>query len=312
MSMEHGGLPRVMTPPWVITSSVQTWTAAQTFNSSMLLVRNPADTFSYTIAGGAILADRTLSLPVLTGADTVAVLGVTQTFTGQKTFNSTYTLINILSFPTDIAPTGSVDEARLAGADFAAGDRRLYIGSELGSNIIIGNNQLRVGLAGTGTGSYVMEGATSGVVTLTVAAVAGTWTMTLPAAVGAAGQQLTDAGGNGATSWAAASLGAWKHDLGILDPEEALMAVVKAPTHRFTYDPDVMPPGQWAPPDEMAGVFAEEAPWAMHGKRDGLRSGIAFSQINSFGYARAAIEALYDRTTRLERRLIKAGLTLED
>mgnify|MGYP001576363253 CR=1 FL=1 len=154
--------------------------------------------------------------------------------------------------------------------------------------------QAQLGTAGTSTGGLLMAGATSGVVTLTVAAAAGTWTMVLPAAVGAAGQQLTDAGGDGITSWAAASLGEWKNDLGILDPHEALAAVVSAPTHKFTYNKDVMPAGQWAPPDLMTGIFAEEAPWAMHGEREGYRRGIAFSQINAFGYARAAIEALYN------------------
>lgn len=154
---------------------------------------------------------------------------------------------------------------------------------------------LKFGLAGTATGAFTMDGATSGVVTVTVAAVAGTWTMTLPAAVGAVGQQLTDAGGNGVTSWAAASLGEWKNDLGILDPHEALRAVVSAPTHKFTYNKNVMPAGQWdGNGSKMAGVFAEEAPWAMHGERDGYRSGIAFSNVNAFGYARAAIQALYE------------------
>jgi len=159
---------------------------------------------------------------------------------------------------------------------------------------------LAMGIAGATKGNVTMAGNTSGVVTLSVAAVAGTWTMQLPAAVGSAGQQLTDAAGDGVCTWAAASLGAWKNDLGILDPQEALAAVVKAPTHKFTYNPDVMPAGQWAPPDQMTGIFAEEAPWAMHGKRDGLRNGIAFSPVNAFGYARAAIQALHDRLTKLE------------
>ena len=159
---------------------------------------------------------------------------------------------------------------------------------------------LTIGTAGTTTGKMRLDGATSGTVTVTVAAVAGTWTMQLPAAVGAGGQQLTDAGGDGITSWAAASLGAWKNDLGILDPEVALNAVVSAPTHIFTYNQEVMPAGQWAPPDRMTGIFAEEAPWAMHGERDGLRSGIAFSNINAFGYARAAIQALAEKVKRLE------------
>ena len=60
---------------------------------------------------------------------------------------------------------------------------------------------LKFGLAGTATGAFTMDGATSGVVTVTVNAVAGTWTMTLPAAVGTAGYFLVDAAGNGVTSW---------------------------------------------------------------------------------------------------------------
>lgn len=164
--------------------------------------------------------------------------------------------------------------------------------------------QARLGTAGVSTGGLLFEGATSGTVTLTVAAAAGTWTMELPAAVGGAGQQLTDAGGNGVTSWAAASLGEWKNDLGILDPEEALAAVVSAPTHIFTYNKDVMPAGQSdGNGKRFTGIFAEEAPWAMYGERDGYRSGIAFSDINAFGYARAAIEALNNKIERLEKAL---------
>lgn len=51
-------------------------------------LRNPADTFEYTVTPGAIAADRILNLPVLTGTDTLAVLGLAQTFTGTKTFSS--------------------------------------------------------------------------------------------------------------------------------------------------------------------------------------------------------------------------------
>ena len=164
--------------------------------------------------------------------------------------------------------------------------------------------QAQLGTAGTSTGAMLMAGATSGVVTLTVGAAAGTWTMTLPAAVGSAGQQLTDAAGNGICTWDAASLGEWKNDLGILDPQEALKAVVSAPTHVFTYNKDVMPEGQSdGNGNEFTGIFAEEAPWAMYGQRDGYRSGIAFSAINAFGYARAAIEALNDKVKALEAQL---------
>jgi len=170
---------------------------------------------------------------------------------------------------------------------------------------VVARNIIRAGTAGTLTGQLHLAGGTSGQVSILAQEAAGTWTMRLPAAVGSAGQQLTDGAGDGVTSWAAASLGEWKNDLGILDPKDALKAVISAPTHRFTYNAEVMPAGQWAPSDAMTGIFAEEAPWAMHGKRDGYRSGIAFSAVNAFGYARAALEALYDELKDL-RQEVKA------
>jgi len=66
---------------------------------------------------------------------------------------------------------------------------------------------LHLGLAGSTTGIITLQGSTSGVITLQPAAVAGTYTMTLPTAVAGAGEVLTDAAGNGVLSWAAAAVG---------------------------------------------------------------------------------------------------------
>jgi len=49
---------------------------------------NPAGTFYTTLKSGAITANRTLNLPAITGTDTLASLGLAQTFTAAKTFNS--------------------------------------------------------------------------------------------------------------------------------------------------------------------------------------------------------------------------------
>ena len=57
-------------------------------SSSWLLVRNPANTFTYTITGAAIAANRQLNLPLITGTDTLASLWLSQTFTGANTFNN--------------------------------------------------------------------------------------------------------------------------------------------------------------------------------------------------------------------------------
>ena len=59
-----------------------------THSSTGLIVRNPANTFSYTITGAAIAAARTLNLPLITGTDTLVSLGLAQTFTGAITFNN--------------------------------------------------------------------------------------------------------------------------------------------------------------------------------------------------------------------------------
>ena len=52
---------------------------------SNLLINNPADTFTYTIVGGAITANRQLNIPVITATDTLAVLGLPQTFGAAQT-----------------------------------------------------------------------------------------------------------------------------------------------------------------------------------------------------------------------------------
>lgn len=57
-------------------------TGKKTFNSSILAIRNPADTFSYTVVGGAIAADRNLSIPLIGADDTIATHGFANLFTG--------------------------------------------------------------------------------------------------------------------------------------------------------------------------------------------------------------------------------------
>lgn len=66
-----------------------------TFASSSILIKNPAATFSYTIAGSAITAARTLTLPLITASDTLASLGLAQTFTASQTFNSSVPQIQV-------------------------------------------------------------------------------------------------------------------------------------------------------------------------------------------------------------------------
>lgn len=81
-----------------------------------------------------------------------------------------------------------------------------------GSTVVLNNSpvfadDITLGVAASATGSILFKGLTSGTVTLSVADVAGTWTMKLPTTDGDAGQFLqTDGSGN--TTWAASSAAA--------------------------------------------------------------------------------------------------------
>jgi hypothetical protein len=55
----------------------------QYFRSGKLEVRNPADTFSYILAGSAIVADRTVTEPLLTANDTRVYEAFVQTLTNK-------------------------------------------------------------------------------------------------------------------------------------------------------------------------------------------------------------------------------------
>ncbi len=80
-----------------------------TFKTSIVL-RNPADTFSYTITPGALAASYALNLPVLTGADTVAVLALAQTLSNKTLAAPTLTGVSTIA-----ALSGSDENNALAG-----------------------------------------------------------------------------------------------------------------------------------------------------------------------------------------------------
>ena len=154
--------------------------------------------------------------------------------------------------------------------------------------------QVRIGTAGTSTGSLLITGATSGTVTISAAAAAGTYTLQLPADDGCCGEQLTT-NGSGVLDWAAASMGEYKDDLGPVCSGEALQAVLATPVHHFKYNRDKMPAGKWAPDYPFVGVFGEESPHYMQGKNKRV-----FSPINSVGYLTAAVQALSAKVDALE------------
>lgn len=70
----------------------------------------------------------------------------------------------------------------------------------ISGSTITGASSLTLGANGGTTGSILIRGTTSGTVTMTVAAAAGTWSFTLPTTAGSSGQYL-QTNGSGVTSW---------------------------------------------------------------------------------------------------------------
>ena len=58
-----------------------------TFQSGNLKIRNPANTFEYSIVGSALSTNHNLTLPLITSNTGIAVTGLNQTFTGTQTFS---------------------------------------------------------------------------------------------------------------------------------------------------------------------------------------------------------------------------------
>jgi hypothetical protein len=86
----------------------------QIFPSSRLLVTNPAATFNYIVAGSAITADRTLTLPLLTGNDQITTDAFATTLTN-KTINAANNTITDTSIATgDILRSNGTKFIRLA------------------------------------------------------------------------------------------------------------------------------------------------------------------------------------------------------
>jgi len=65
------------------------------FRSGRLKVRNPANTFSYALTGSAITADRAVTFPLLTAADTLVTAAFPQPLTNKTIDAATNTISNI-------------------------------------------------------------------------------------------------------------------------------------------------------------------------------------------------------------------------
>ena len=90
-------------------------TGVGTFQSSNLKIVGASTSFQYSIAGGVIAADRTLNLPVITATDTVAVLGLSQTFSAAQTFSAGLTATSTLTL------SGSTSGTHVFGSNQTSG-----------------------------------------------------------------------------------------------------------------------------------------------------------------------------------------------
>ncbi len=103
-------------------------TGIGTFLTAGLKVRNPANTFQYNITSGAITADRTLNLPVITATDTLAVLGLSQTFSAAQSFSNTLTASATLDL------TGNTTGTHVFGSNQTSGT--ITLGGSSGTGAI--------------------------------------------------------------------------------------------------------------------------------------------------------------------------------
>ena len=166
----------------------------------------------------------------------------------------------------------------------------------------VATNSITLGVAGSALGTLNIAGNTSGTVSLTVAAAAGTWTMTLPPGANAnAGYQLTCAAADSITSWAAAaSLRELKDISGEHSPQDALDKILGTRVYDFHYKQ-----GRGTQDQETAyvGVVADEAPWAMH------YNGGVVNPINALGFTVLAFQAMQAEidSLRAELAAVKAA-----
>jgi hypothetical protein len=149
-----------------------------TFRSSKLRLSNPANDFFYLFTGAAIAADRTVTMPLLAGNDTLVTEAFIQTLTN-KTLDSTNTISSATSLPVVTVAKGGTGQATATlGFDALSpmttlGD--IIIGSTAGTRIRLGigtaNQVLKVNAGATAPeyGTLAIAGGGTGQTTATAA-----------------------------------------------------------------------------------------------------------------------------------------------
>jgi len=112
-----------------------------TFQSSNLKIVGASTSFQYSIVGSTIAANRNLTIPLLSSDDTLAVLGLTQTFSGTNTFSGS---VSITGSNVTINPTNATGNFTLGNT---AGTGIFIVGQSTASQ----TTNIQAGASGVGT-----------------------------------------------------------------------------------------------------------------------------------------------------------------
>jgi hypothetical protein len=156
----------------VYTDQINTFGAfAQTFPSSQLHVNNPAGTFAYIIAGSAITANRTLTIPLLLGNDQVTTDAFATTLTNKTLTASANTITGLVDANMNPHTTSKITTLTKALLNTSIA----YVDQ---SNTFSANDQIipsgNFKLSNSGFSSILSVGTLAGNVTLTLPSIADT------------------------------------------------------------------------------------------------------------------------------------------
>src|SRR3990167_4727707 len=170
-------------PSMTITTGARQWATGALATQRDIAITQP----TYSFVGASTLTD----------AATVGIAGAPV-----KSTNATITNTHALLIQAGAVSTATNSFGLTVNAQTGASNN--YAAALLGGNVGIGTaaptTLLQLGTAGTTAGTLSLAGATSGLVTVDVAAAAGTWSLTLPITDGDPSNVLiTDGSGN--TSW---------------------------------------------------------------------------------------------------------------
>ena len=132
------------------TSALTLGVAGPTGTAGTVVLKNATNAFTTTIVPSVVTASRQLNLPLITGTDTVAVLGLAQTFSGNNTFSGTVSCQSTLGVSgattcsSTLAVTGATTltgQLTLGGGADLLASAALTTYNDTSSNIGFGSNQ---------------------------------------------------------------------------------------------------------------------------------------------------------------------------